>query len=295
MRVMKLGTQFNFKEAYTHGGSFHADDVFAAAMISIINPEIKITRVNRVPTDINTNDVLVFDIGGGKFDHHMSNKPKRATGESYASFGLLWEEYGHILCNDDEQVWLDFDQSLVRGIDIIDNGEINLVGLNITTISQIIGLFNTTWIEDTISNDSQFTSAVNLAKEIINRQLQISYAKIKAYDIVEKAIEESDSNYIILSKVVPWQGALYNSLNPKASKILYAIYPNREKGKYNIQCVPTEPGSFIQKKPLPEEWRGKSEEELKPFNLSFCHPSGFLAAAYSLQHAISAVEYATNH
>ena len=30
--------------AYTHGGIFHADDVFSAALLKYLNPQIRITR-----------------------------------------------------------------------------------------------------------------------------------------------------------------------------------------------------------------------------------------------------------
>ena len=32
--------------AFTHGGKFHADDVFSSALLLYINPEISITRGN---------------------------------------------------------------------------------------------------------------------------------------------------------------------------------------------------------------------------------------------------------
>mgnify|MGYP000214162172 CR=1 FL=1 len=37
--------------AFTHGGKFHADDVFSAALLFYINPEITILRGNRVLDD----------------------------------------------------------------------------------------------------------------------------------------------------------------------------------------------------------------------------------------------------
>lgn len=35
--------------AFTHSGKFHADDVFSAALLLYLNPEITITRGNQVP------------------------------------------------------------------------------------------------------------------------------------------------------------------------------------------------------------------------------------------------------
>ena len=56
--------------AFTHSGKFHADDVFSAALLLYLNPEITITRGNRVPEDF---DGIVFDIGRGRYDHHQKD------------------------------------------------------------------------------------------------------------------------------------------------------------------------------------------------------------------------------
>ena len=53
---------------FTHAGKFHADDVFATALLQIIRPDIRITRGFVVPDDF---DGIVYDIGFGMFDHHQ--------------------------------------------------------------------------------------------------------------------------------------------------------------------------------------------------------------------------------
>ena len=53
---------------FTHAGKFHADDVFATALLQILRPDIKITRGFTVPDDF---DGIVYDIGFGMFDHHQ--------------------------------------------------------------------------------------------------------------------------------------------------------------------------------------------------------------------------------
>ena len=58
-------------KAFTHGGKFHADDVFSAALLLYLNPEIQITRGNKVPEDY---DGIVFDIGRGEYDHHQIDR-----------------------------------------------------------------------------------------------------------------------------------------------------------------------------------------------------------------------------
>ena len=37
--------------AFTHGGKFHADDVFSAALLLHFNPKLTIQRGNRVPEE----------------------------------------------------------------------------------------------------------------------------------------------------------------------------------------------------------------------------------------------------
>ena len=48
---------------FPHAGKFHADDVFATALLQILRPDIKITRGFTVPDDF---DGIVYDIGFGE-------------------------------------------------------------------------------------------------------------------------------------------------------------------------------------------------------------------------------------
>ena len=75
----------------THSGEFHADDVFAVAILSFLK-EIKLTRTRDI--GVLNDDTIIVDIGGkydGKryFDHHQGLKEKRDNGSSYASAGLI--------------------------------------------------------------------------------------------------------------------------------------------------------------------------------------------------------------
>ena len=48
---------------FTHAGKFHADDVFATALLQILRPDIKITRGFTVPDDF---DGIVYDVDKDK-------------------------------------------------------------------------------------------------------------------------------------------------------------------------------------------------------------------------------------
>ena len=74
-------------EAFTHAGDFHTDDVASGAFLRMLNPYIKIIRGFEVPENF---EGIVFDIGGGEFDHHDENREMRENGIYFASFGKLW-------------------------------------------------------------------------------------------------------------------------------------------------------------------------------------------------------------
>ena len=93
-------------KAFTHGGKFHADDVFSAALLLYLNPEIQISRGNQVPEDF---DGIVFDIGRGAYDHHQKDSRIRENGVPYAAFGLLWEALGAEILG--EELALSFDET----------------------------------------------------------------------------------------------------------------------------------------------------------------------------------------
>ena len=79
---------------FTHAGKFHADDVFATALLQILRPDIKITRGFVVPDDF---DGIVYDVGFGMFDHHQEPRECRPNGVPYAALGLLWRVLGPAL------------------------------------------------------------------------------------------------------------------------------------------------------------------------------------------------------
>ena len=67
---------------FTHAGKFHADDVFATALLQILRPDIKITRGFTVPDDF---DGIVYDIGFGMFDHHHGTNALHAYPALYGA------------------------------------------------------------------------------------------------------------------------------------------------------------------------------------------------------------------
>ena len=68
----------------THGGVFHADEVLATVILSKVLGDITVLRTFKVPEGL-SDDVIVYDIGFGRFDHHQ--KGGNGTREKWDLFG----------------------------------------------------------------------------------------------------------------------------------------------------------------------------------------------------------------
>ena len=268
--------------AFTHSGKFHADDVFSAALLLYLNPEIMITRGNRVPEDF---DGIVFDIGRGQYDHHQKDSRIRENGIPYAAFGLLWEELGADILGED--LAQRFDEAFVQPLDNNDNtGEKN-------ELATLIGNFNPTWDAEG-SNDEAFFQAVSVAGMILENKFE----RFRGNERADKRVEEiyahheqavhdrekhrDDARILILPEFVPCQKFL------SETEIAFVIFPSN-RGGYCIQPQKKE-YSMNYKCSFPVEWLGLENEELVVAtglkSAGFCHKGGFLMTTGELADAV---------
>lgn len=259
------------KKAFTHGGIFHADDVFSTALLRILNPDIVIERGNVVPDNY---DGLVFDIGRGRFDHHQADKRYRENGIAYAAFGLLWNEFGTLILTKEEAD--EFDAKFIQDIDLNDNtGKSN-------PISACIADFLPVWDDKETDITERFYEAADMAERILRQRFEHIAAKRRASTLVKKMLEKCDGKVLVMDEVMPWKDTL------KKTDIYYVIFES-DRGGYIIQAVPTELADNDEKLPFPESWRGLPADELKAHTgietLTFCHTSGFLCVAGTLEDA----------
>ena len=294
----KIATEAN---VITHGGIFHADEVLATVMLSKIIDNLTVLRTFKVPEDI-SDEVIIYDIGGGKFDHHQKGgNGVRENGVPYAAAGLIWKEFGsQILANscNPEVVWKMLDRDLVQGVDAIDNGTLPKLDYEAKPMnfSAIISSFNPTW-DSSESPDDCFLKAVAFAETVFDNILKNAESKAKAQEIIDAAIESSEGHIMVLDRFVPWQEFLFSSVNEKAEEIQFAVFPSL-RGGYNWQCVPDSLGGFGQRKPVPAEWKGLNGAALQEVTgiatAIFCHPAGFIGSAETLEDAIKLAELAIN-
>ena len=260
----------------THGGVFHADDVFSTALLQLFNPNLEIERVMKVEETIDVNattGTIVYDIGDGRFDHHHGELKYREDGCPKAAFGLLWEQFGPYLTDFDESAWKIIDDDLVRAIDAHDNGfEMN------NPLSLAIGAFNPCWDENSAPLDRmmQFKKAVDAARTILARWLVRANSSAKAKNLVRSYVEASEHKILILDQFLPWKDYTTDD------EIHFAVYPS-ERGGWCIQSIDSE------KYPLPKEWLDNM-----PKGITFVHKNLFLAAVETKEQAIRYAEYAVS-
>lgn len=270
-RILERRLSEELNTGFTHGGVFHADDVFATALLMLINPDISVIRGFKVPEDFTG---IVYDIGGGEYDHHQKDSRVRKNGVPYAAFGLLWERFGTMLLGAEDV--LEFDRNFVQPIDKSDNtGETNI-------ISMIIADKKPSWQEPSRQMEDAFLEAVDMAKEILEGRFRQIRADREAYDRVREKVAQCGGPILYLEQAMPWKEAV------KDSDILYVIYP-AIRGGFHIQAVPESGDLGKLRRPFPEEWRGVGKERLRKLTgidgLEFCHNSGYLCAAWTLEDA----------
>ncbi|AZQ86336.1 MYG1 family protein [Colwellia sp. Arc7-635] len=270
----------------THNGNFHADDVFSIAALKHVFPAFNLIRTRDL--DIIAKADLVIDVGGeydaeaGRFDHHQrGGAGARENGIPYSSFGLIWQKYGVEICQGSEEVANSVDAGLVSTIDAIDCGHVEGVAQGIS-LSQTISMFNPTWQEDS-HFDTCFDEAVDFAARVLTRFIASAAGGISARSIVAEAIEKAeDPRVIVLEKYTPWK----RTVHALSDQALYMVYPS-DSGQWRIQTVPVEPGSFEDRKSLPQPWAGLSNQALQEAtgieDAMFCHNGLFIAGAESFE------------
>jgi uncharacterized UPF0160 family protein len=291
---------FNFfKKKYTvvtHDGRFHADEIFACAVLDIfLKGNIKVIRTRE--EDIINNADFVLDVGGvydhqsRRYDHHQSEGAgERANGIPYATAGLIWLHYGKKIIKS-EELWLALDSKLVQPIDAIDNGvdltQSKFQNIYPYSLQSIVSSRMPTWREEfEVDINTEFASLVDFMKEIIKRELEIARDMLLAKKEVIRAIEDSDhQNILVLNKNYPFDETLQSYPN-----ITFVISP-RPDGSWRVAGVRNDLSTFDSlRMKLPSSWGGLRGEALKRISgengARFCHNKLFLCVADNKESAI---------
>ena len=292
------------KKLVTHDGSFHTDDIFAAAALSIYlenrkeNFEILRTRDEAI---IKSAD-YVFDVGGihdpeqNRFDHHqLGGAGKRPNKMEYVFFGLVWKKFGAELTGSEKAMEI-IDRKMAAPIDAFDNG-FDLVSNKYKEVSpyfiqHIFFSMEPTWREEDLSHDEMFFKSVSLAREVLSREIiQVRDAVLAEELVISIYNNTKDKRIIIIDKRYPFQYILNNFSEP-----LYVVYPRKTNNWWGVKAVRQDPKSFNNRKSFPTAWAGLRDEELAKISgvadAVFCHKGLFMAVAKSKEGAVKLAQIA---
>lgn len=294
------------KICVTHNGSFHADDLFATATISILNKgNIKIVRTR--DAEMFSKGDYVYDVGGiydpenNRFDHHQrGGAGNRDNGIPYSAFGLVWKKYGEELTGNKEVAEY-IERKIVEPLDAIDNGfdiyTPKIEEITPYTASSIFLAHYPTWEEDNFNIDKIFEKEVKKIVVLLKREIKVAKASIEGQKIVLEAYKNSSSKEIIvLEKPLPRY--LIQDVLPKFPEPIYFIYPTKHSDSWKVEAVRKNLSTHESRKLFPEAWRGLMNGDQKLRELSgvddiiFCHPSGFFAHTLSKDGAIKVAQKA---
>lgn len=290
----------------THSGSFHADDIFAVAVLKLVyGDDLEVIR-SREDHFLSEADIVV-DVGGIydpeklRFDHHQTaGAGHRENGIPYASFGLVWKSFGQQICESND-VALKIDKKLVSYIDAVDNGvsTFDMVFEDVYPYTIVDFFFSFKNFDDTVEElDKTFIILVEEAKKLIKREIK----KEKIYESLRNKIFEiysksEDRGIIILNERLPWERILSSLPEP-----IFVVYPGEgDNGEYKnwiAQGVPVKENSFELRKYFPESWAGKTGNELVKLtgvvDVTFCHRKRFIVSAKTREGAIEIAQKALN-
>lgn len=295
----------------THSGKFHADDVWAVAVLDILFPGCTLIRTRDLQ-NIREADFAV-DVGGiwdpqtGRFDHHQKGfNGARQSGVVYASAGLVWKEYGarcveriassragyDISAEKAHQIACSIDGDLVQYLDMSDTGAArNAPGGY--GLSAVVSGFNPTWIDEHQAGDvmaaealrlTQFRRAMEFVADIMVNAVKYRVGSMRAVEQVRQSERLENGKLLFLKNgALPWASVVRNEM----PKVLFVISYNATEQRYMINTVPATIDTFEARKDLPMAWAGLRDEELAAVtgvaDAIFCHNNLFIAAARSFE------------
>lgn len=277
----------------THDGTFHADEVTAAALLLEVQriDEDKIVRTR--DKDLLEKCEYVCDVGGifdpntRRFDHHQAEYKGLLS-----SAGMILrylEEQGDLSQQESQML----KESLFDGIDDHDNGRIPDIPGH-CTFSQVIANYNPIQRESGKEIENQcFVEALCFARGFL-RKLRERFSFISSCQrmVQEAMVEAKEKDYLIFKKNIPWIENFFQ-LGGEDHPARFVIMPTGKHWK--LRGIPP---SFAEKMkvrhPLPQRWAGLLEKDLKEASgiagAVFCHKGRFISVWESLDDALQAYE-----
>lgn len=283
----------------THNGHFHADELLGVAALLMKYPDAEVVR-SRDEEVVRGADIVldvghIYDPAAKRFDHHQTEGAgKRENGIPYASFGLVWKEWGEELAGGREEARI-IEEKLVMPVDSMDNGVLLSAPVFPGVREYSIGDFFESFADGLATLEEQeeaFHRALPIARELLAREIASARRTAADWRRVNEIYKESpDKRIVILPDHIHWKRILI------PTEALFVLFPRRA-GEWAARAVPREVNGFYVKKPFPAEWGGLQDSELAEVSAVpdavFCHRDGFLCAAKSQEGAMKLAQLALN-
>lgn len=262
----------------THSGHFHADDVFAFALLrTFLDSDLRLVRTRDLDV-IATADIAI-DVGGeydparGRFDHHQ----REYTGElSSAGMVLSWlaseDKLSTELADKLRKGWVDY-------IDAVDNGRTKPES-GVPCINSLVGSFSEC-AEGPEQFDTYYLRAVEMCQQALSGLLVSERKSQEARTAVLAAMRDAEargSRVLELDRHYKWKRAYFDQ-GGATHPTDYLLFPDNDD--WRIIAIPPEKDSFDKKRPLPASWAGLVDGALSKAagvpGAKFCHKNLFIA------------------
>lgn len=276
----------------THDGTFHADEVTACALLELFDL-IDADKINRTrdPAILERCE-FVCDVGGfyipekKLFDHHQADYEGPL---SSAGMILLYLVQCGKITQEDHAF---FHKSLIMGVDAHDNGADPMIP-GLCSYSNLISNFTPINHEaSSTSQDVTFMEAFYFARDHLSRLWRRHKYVLSCREIVAKVMAEK-KEYLHFDHPIPWMESFFelDGLNHPAK---FVIMPSGKHWKLR-GIPPSMDKSMKVRMPLPSEWAGLLEDDLKKATgipgAVFCHKGRFISVWETLEDSLKALEY----
>ncbi|MBP7073984.1 MAG: MYG1 family protein [Rhabdochlamydiaceae bacterium] len=275
----------------THDGSFHADEVTAAALLLVFNriDRNKIIRSRELSVLDQCEYVCdvgsIYDPARKRFDHHQVDY----NGELSSAGMVLRYLYDQGVI--DKKIFEFYNESLILGVDAHDNGRV-VLEVGVCTFSQVIANFVPPVYDAPVEVMRQaFDEAVDFAAGHLRRLLE-RYKYVEACrEVVESAMSKQDVA-LVFDRAMPWMDVFFE-MGGERHPAQFVIMPSGSHWK--LRGIPPSIRERMKVRvPLPEKWAGLMDEQLKKASgiegAIFCHKGRFISVWETKEDAMKALE-----
>lgn len=275
----------------THDGTFHADEVTACAFFLLFDliDRDKIIRT-RDPVLLKTCE-YVCDVGGfydpqkKLFDHHQADYQGSL---SSAGMVLQYLKSLEILTHEEYDF---FNHMLVMGVDAHDNGRDPLIP-GICSFSHVVSNFTPIHYN---TDPATQTAAFHESLQFVYGHLKRMRERFMYNRSCREAVAASMQAYkecLIFEEALPWMESFFE-LDGLDHPALFVMMPSGNHWK--LRGIPPSYEERMKVRcPLPKEWAGLLEEDLKRVSgipgAIFCHKGRFISVWETKEDALKALK-----